>query len=1344
MRRRLFALALITTALAMLAGLARAAGPVPETHYFFHQAGTPVAPAGDAGTFDVTAPTASTPALAPATQGLGLTPVPTWAGTVPGIVNTLKVDVWQKAPVAAGLGSADYDVVLTVGGHSYAFPTFTSPVATGAGFDEVGHTFTSTEPGSPLPIDASAGPVSIAIAGHYSDAESVTTIAYDAAAEPSGFAVNVPPPASGGIPPLQQAAGTSAFTPPVYMPGSNGYGEPSIDVAPAGTQGTGGKPQTIWITAPVSLLSSATSASPVWRSDDGGQTFAGPIQTANVGPVDTGLGGGDTDVQTDRVGNVYQDDLWLGDDSMSYSTDKGATWTGSPVSHIHPISDRAWLAYSADEDAMYMTYDGENGIMLDKALIGTAGPAATLVFQQETMVADNATRGCLCPPGSLTVDDSRAGATPYVYDAFAANDGVRVYRSDDGGLTFTHTTIPNSGTNPDHSFTTSAVDSAGNLYVTWENVVGGIADVFYAWSGDHGATWNGPFDASALLGPSRAALFPAITADDPGHVGIAFYGTPNAVDPDSAPDGTQWNVYYLESSAANSATPAFSITNIEPNFHQGQICTVGINCGSNDRSLLDFFSIQFDANHLANIIYTQGGQAAGTRLAFVEESGGAGGGATASTLSYTGDTAGTKGGTATYTALLSDANGNPISGATVSFQLGSQSAVTATTDGGGAAIATQSIGLGAGTYPLTASYAGDATHSAATATKQFVVSLASPGFGQVSLVKVGPKDGGEPSIATGPEGNLYVSYPGSKMSFYRSADQGQTWTAGGVADDQSGDTSVNVDSSGAVYQSNLNGISFNPDALQGVVYKSKDLGDHWTKGAGFLTSSNSTNQPFLVDRQWADAYIPPGKTTDQALVYFTYHDWGPNQIWVTTSTDGGATFGVPSDVILDPQAQAASLCDTIPGGIKVVQSGPHAGRVYVAWLGGSVATNAATGCNATQMNTFNTVWVAWSDDQGATWTDHLVFDGGIGHDASGLFADLTLDNAGNPYVAFADNLTGEWDMYVMASFDSGTAWNGKTDGTGVPYKVNADTGTHFFPAIAVGDPGKVDVAYIAAGKQIDTLPYGKPMPGGGSGAVWYLYMAQSLNLQSGSPSWSVERVTQQPMHLGDVCTLGIFCIDDTTGIGLVGTNRDLLDFIDLTIGKDGFAHASYTDDDLTPGIWSANQTSGSSVTSPTVTLAASNPSHGAYTTAVTVAANTTHVLAGVPVTFALGTQTASGNVNANGKATATITLNQPTGATTLKATVAGVSATAPFTIDKDATRITVVSLTKTLQAVLTAAGSNAPVAGRTVTFFVNSRKVGTAVTNSAGTATLKYSAPKNAALRSTFAGDAFFLASSSP
>src|SRR3954453_8206891 len=330
---------------------------------------------------------------------------------------------------------------------------------------------------------------------------------------------------------------------------------------------------------------------------------------------------------------------------------------------------------------------------------------------------------------------------------------------------------------------------------------------------------------------------------------------------------------------------------------------------------------------------------------------------------------------------------------------------------------------------------------------------------QLSVTKVAPKDGGgEPSIASGPEGNLYVSYPSdSGMDFYRSFDGGANWSKGGIASTGSGDTAVNVDSSGAVYQANLNG----DNTLQGDVFKSFDFGATWPQRGTSADGQDATSQPFLVDRQWTDAYIPPGKTTNDSDVYMEYHNFGPSQVWVTASHDGGKTFGLPVDVAAaSPESAAYTFCDSIPGGLKIVHSGPHAGRIYAAWLAGDPVTNAATGCNITQLNTFHTVWMAWSDDQGATWTSQLVFDGGIGTDASTLFADMALDSAGNPYLAFGDNLKDQWDIWVEASFDGGKTWNGKSDGTGSPYKVDSDPGTHFFPGITAGAPGRVELTWI--------------------------------------------------------------------------------------------------------------------------------------------------------------------------------------------------------------------------------------------------------------------------------------------
>ena len=449
-------------------------------------------------------------------------------------------------------------------------------------------------------------------------------------------------------------------------------------------------------------------------------------------------------------------------------------------------------------------------------------------------------------------------------------------------------------------------------------------------------------------------------------------------------------------------------------------------------------------------------------------------------------------------------------------------------------------------------------------------------------------NGGEPSIAVAPDGTLYVSYPGDAgMAFFRSLDGGKTWKPGAIADTGSGDTTVNVDSSGAVYQANLNGN------FQGDVYKSLDGGRHWTKGVTATSSPlatvygpSATDSPFLMDREWTDAYIPPHKTTKQARVYIGYHDFGPSIIWVNVSKDGGKTFSQQKSVLSDVNAQANSFCNTIPGGLKVVQSGPHAGRVYVAWLAGSVATNVPSGCNLTQLDTFGQVWMAWSDDEGATWTDKLVYDAGFGHDASAIFADLTLDRAGNPYVAWTMNSgsiphTGaagdQWNIYVSASFDGGGTWS-------KPYDATSDTGTHFFPAITAGDPGHIVVAYIVTPAVIPQLPYGKPFPGESADAKWFVSMARTVDLSSGHPTWTREQLTPKAIHTGDVCTLGIFC---TPGQLLGIQNRDLLDFIDVGLDQAGLVHVAYTDTEAKAGssvIATVDQITGVSLISRAATV----------------------------------------------------------------------------------------------------------------------------------------------------------------
>ena len=124
----------------------------------------------------------------------------------------------------------------------------------------------------------------------------------------------------------------------------------------------------------------------------------------------------------------------------------------------------------------------------------------------------------------------------------------------------------------------------------------------------------------------------------------------------------------------------------------------------------------------------------------------------------------------------------------------------------------------------------------------------------------------------------------------------------------------------------------------------------------------SSCNPFRVDRPSADAYIPAGGTTSVARVVLMYHDFfGPSQIWVNLSTDGGQTFGPASDILSHLTgpgtnqgvvAQADSACNTVPAGLRIEKSGPHPGRIYAAWIA-SDPESAGTGCNVTMAQSFH-------------------------------------------------------------------------------------------------------------------------------------------------------------------------------------------------------------------------------------------------------------------------------------------------------------------------------------------------------------------------------------------------------
>jgi hypothetical protein len=495
------------------------------------------------------------------------------------------------------------------------------------------------------------------------------------------------------------------------------------------------------------------------------------------------------------------------------------------------------------------------------------------------------------------------------------------------------------------------------------------------------------------------------------------------------------------------------------------------------------------------------------------------------------------------------------------------------------------------------------------------VAARAPGFQTTTVGKYG----GEPSLVSDLRGHLYYTTPSGGTITYRSDDGGKTWIKVTTADQASGDDCLATDQSGAVYLCNLAG-SEGSAPLQADVWKTVDRGTHWTHGAGLTPQCATSCSAFGVDRDWLAASILNGTTnTSKAEVVLMYHDfYGPSQIWVNISHDGGKTFGAPVEVLAGPKisagniagtlvAQGYTFCNTIPSGVGIVPPGkPHAGRIIVGWIAADVAQNA-TGCNVSMAQAFHTAWISYSDDGGKTWTPQQAWDAGVGHDMSTPFVGMAFDRRGNPYFGInvnananpatcaAESAAGtlqsdtscEYDMYVVWSSNAGATWDGgggTVSGSAAhAYRVNppSDRGTHFFPAIATEEPGEVDVAWLRTPEILPTDAAGKAQPGGCGGpgngnpptyppaCKWNLYAAQSVNLNQGPAhaTWKFSQITTTPMHVGDICNLGIACVAPAS-------NRNLLDFIMETVDKRGYAHIAYADDNKINKLRIANQVSG--------------------------------------------------------------------------------------------------------------------------------------------------------------------------
>jgi hypothetical protein len=146
--------------------------------------------------------------------------------------------------------------------------------------------------------------------------------------------------------------------------------------------------------------------------------------------------------------------------------------------------------------------------------------------------------------------------------------------------------------------------------------------------------------------------------------------------------------------------------------------------------------------------------------------------------------------------------------------------------------------------------------------------------------------------------------------------------------------------------------------------------------------------------------------------------------------------------------------------------------------------------------------------------------------------------AGNVYSVFPDNLRGAnvFDIWFSHSSDKAVTLS-------APVRVNSDKGTHYYPWIAAGSTGRVDFIWLNSPDYTPTDVEQSP---------WYVTFAQTTNGTSATPKFNQTAASSSVMHVGGICTNGIFC---TVNSG----NRDLADSISIAIDRGGSAGLVWTD-----------------------------------------------------------------------------------------------------------------------------------------------------------------------------------------